>query len=361
MQIKQRRLWLILGSVGALFVGLVLSFIIWYNLQLRPVDPSAQQTVVVNIQPGSTPDQIGDSLKEEGLIRSVFAFSVHTKLNKIASSLQAGAHTLSPSQSTPEIAKGLLKAETEDLLVQFLPGAMLVDNSSTPTANKQDVRSTLERLGYDRSEIEQAFTADYSQYDNTLFKGRPQGAGIEGYIYGETYHISPGASVEDILKRTFDEFWRIIQQNDLENQFKQQGMTLFDGITLASIVQKEVSCHGAQVCDDQRQVAQVFHKRLKDGISLGADATFIYAAAQAGRPPTVDFDSPYNTRIHHGLTPGPISSPGLGALLAVADPADGDYLFFVSGDDGVNYFARTEAEHIENTRRYCDVNCRLPQ
>ncbi len=361
MRINRRKGWVILASVVAVVVVALLSIVFWYNWQLRPADSSNTEQISVTIESGTTPDGIAGVLHEEGLIRSQFAFSTYTKLNGLSGSLQAGIHRLSPSQSTPEIAESLQRAETEDMVVQFVPGAMLRDNSSTDADSKQDVRSVLERLGYERAEIERAFAADYSEYNDTLFKGRPQGAGIEGYIYGETYHVAADATVEQILKRTFDEFWKVITDNNLEASLADQNLSLFEGIILASIVQKEVSCQGSQVCDDQKQVAQVFFKRLNEGISLGADATFIYAAAQAGQSPTVNFDSPYNTRIHMGLTPGPISSPGLGALLAVANPAEGDYLFFVSGDDGINYFSRTEAEHIANTRQHCDVNCRLPQ
>ena len=360
MQIKKPKIRLILGSVAALLAGALLSFVVWYNLQLRPADASSTDKIVVNIEPGTTPGEIADILFYNGLIRNSFAFTVHVKLNGQSASLQAGLHRLSPSQSVPDIALSLQEAETEGQVVQIVPGAMLMDNSSTSEDKKQDIRSTFERLGYSRADIERAFTADYGEYNDTLFRGRPQNMGIEGYIYGETYHMPQNASVEQIIRRSFDEFVKKIDEHKLEAKFAKQGLTLYEGITLASIVQKEVSCQGSQTCDDQRQVAQVFFKRLEDGISLGADATFVYAAAQAGRRPTVDFDSPYNTRIHTGLPPGPISSPGLGALLAVADPAEGDYLFFVSGDDGVNYFSRTEAEHLENTRRYCQVNCLLP-
>ena len=97
-------------------------------------------------------------------------------------------------------------------------------------------------------------------------------------------------------------------------------------------------------------MAQVFLKRLSEDMALGSDVTFIYAASQDGKTPTVDYDSPC-----------PISSPGLGALLAVAEPAEGDYLYFVAGDDGVTYFTRTEEEHNEAVRNHCQVNCLLSE
>lgn len=361
MQIRRPKWWMVVIGIAAVVLGALLSFALWYMLQLRPVSVEQAEQVEVMIEPGMTPDNIGAFLKERELVRSQMAFVIHAKLNGLSGGLQAGMHKLSPSQSIPEIAESLQKAEAQDMVVQLLPGAMLRDNSGKDSSEKQDIRSTLERLGYTREETERGFAADYSSYDATLFQGRPAGASIEGYVYGETYHFEPGVSVEAVLRQSFDELWKRVQEHDLEARFAERGLTLYEGLTLASVIQREVSCQGSQVCDDQKQVAQVFFKRLDEGISLGADATFIYAAAQAGVAPTVDFDSPYNTRIHGGLPPGPISSPGLGALLAVADPAEGDYLFFVSGDDGVNYFARTEAEHVENTRLHCQVNCLLPQ
>jgi UPF0755 protein len=92
---------------------------------------------------------------------------------------------------------------------------------------------------------------------------------------------------------------------------------------------------------------------------LGADATFVYAAKKLGTAPSVNLESPYNTRIHAGLPPGPIASPGKSALEAAGNPATGDYLFFVSGDDGTTYFTRTQQEHDQKTREYCHKNCSL--
>jgi UPF0755 protein len=361
MGIKKRKWWLVaIGIIGVLVIGMGAAGL-WYIVQLKPVDNSNTERVAVVIESGSSPSEIAHMLKEKKLVRNAFAFLVYARVNGAALNFQAGLHRISQSQSVPEVVETLQNADTEEKVVQFVPGAMLRDNSSTSTEKKQDIRTTLERLGYQQEEIERAFVADYSDYNDTLFKDRPAGAGIEGYVWGETYYVAADATVEQILRRTFDEYVKQIKENNLEAAFEKQGLTLYEGITLASIIQKEVSCHGKQVCDDQKQVAQVFLKRLNEGISLGSDVTFIYAAAQDGKTPTVDYDSLYNTRIHQGLPPGPISTPGLGALLAVAEPAEGDYLFFVSGDDGTMYYTRTDEEHNEITRKYCQVNCLLPQ
>jgi len=130
---------------------------------------------------------------------------------------------------------------------------------------------------------------------------------------------------------------------------------LYQGITLASIIQREVS--GTK---DQSQVAQVFYSRLAQGTPLGSDVTYQYAAKKLGVTPSPSLDSPYNTRKYAGLPPGPIATPGLSALQAVATPAPGDYLYFLSGDDNVTYFARTDAEHEANIQNHCHKKCLLP-
>lgn len=90
---------------------------------------------------------------------------------------------------------------------------------------------------------------------------------------------------------------------------------------------------------------------------LGSDVTYHYAADKLGVEPSPSLESPYNTRIHKGLPPGPIATPGLSALMAVADPASGDYLYFLSGDDDKTYYAKTEQEHQANIENHCKIKC----
>jgi UPF0755 protein len=94
-------------------------------------------------------------------------------------------------------------------------------------------------------------------------------------------------------------------------------------------------------------------------MTLGSDVTYQYAAKKLGVAPHPGLDSPYNTRIHAGLPPGPIATPGKTALIAVANPSDNDYLFFLSGDDNVMYYAKTDAEHQRNIVLHCQKKCAI--
>lgn len=312
----------------------------WYQQQLSPVMADSSVRVRVVIESGSTPNTIARQLKSQEVIRSETAFLIYTQLTKTRDGLKAGTYNLRPSESLPQIVQHLVAGKQDEFSITFLPGDTLANH-----------RKRLIEAGYGAAEVDAALA---KRYDHPALATKPASADLEGYIYGETYRFLTTATVEDVLRRSFDELDKQIKKYDLINAYKKQDLTLYQGITLASIVQKEVSGPA-----DSAQVAQVFLRRLAIGMPLGADATFVYAAKKAGQTPSVDFPSPYNTRIAKGLPPGPISSPGEQALLAVARPAGGDYLYFVSGDDGKTYFSSTLEEHQVLTRQYCQKNCAL--
>lgn len=325
----------------AIIAGLIIGALLWYNNQLSPKSTDKNQLIAVTIVSGSNPVQIGELLQDKSVIRSAVAFDFYTRLSGNRGNLQAGTYRLSPSESTREIVGHLANGTTDSFDITFLPGA---------TVNQD--RKVLLNAGFQAEEIDRALT---KTYDSPLFQTKPAGSSLEGYIYGETYKFNSGATVEQILTRAFDEFYSVVTKNDLIARFKTQGLNLYQGITLASIIQREVS-----VASDQKQVAQVFYTRLHTGITLGSDVTFIYAANKLNIKPVSTLDSPYNTRIYAGLPPGPIASPGLGALQAVAAPASGDYVYFISGDDNITYFSRTAAEHDANIANHCKIKCNQP-
>lgn len=310
----------------------------WYSYNLKPVSQEYSEIIVV-IEPGSSRVTIGDQLEELELIRSSSAFNWYVRTNGESQSLQAGTYKLSPSFSTQEIVTMLVDGKVDTSLVSIYPGRRL-----------DQVASDLVEQGFSQSEVSSALKAKYS---SPLFRDKPAGTSLEGYIFPETYQITTDSTASDVVEQSFDVFYSQIT-NEMMAGIQKQGLNLYEAITLASVVQKEVSDP-----DAQRQVAQVFLKRLDEGMVLGSDVTFIYAADVAGMERTVDFDSPYNTRIHGGLPPGPISNFNISALKAVADPASGDYLYFVAGDDGKVYYSNTLSEHEANAAKYCKKACEL--
>ena len=310
-----------------------------YMKGLSPVGTNKDEYVKVSIVSGTAPTTIGEILEDKGVIKSSRAFSIYTRITKTQNSLQAGTYRLSPSESTPDIVKHLTNGSVDTFSLTFLPGATLAED-----------KKVLLKAGFTEENIDAAFA---KTYDSPLFAGKPASADLEGYVYGETYSFASDATVEDVLNRTFQQFYKAVQENDLEAKYKTQGLTLYEGITLASIVQRE------SIGGDEAQIAQVFYKRLSVDMPLGSDVTYQYIADKTGVARDPDLDSPYNTRKYPGLPPGPISAPGLAALKAVAAPAAGDYVYFLSGDDDVTYFARTLDEHEANISAHCKVKCSI--
>lgn len=347
--------WVVGVILSLVLIGLGACFA-WYTHSLAAVDKEGDTEKWVTIKSGMTPREIATELKNQGVIRSGLAFEVYVQQIGVYGKLQAGTCLLRTSLSIEEIAAKLVEGCHDSRLVTFYPGGTLVDSQYKP--QKQDATTALKRVGYTDVQIKAAFAKTYT---GALFEGKPAGASLEGYIYGDTYYIATTDGPEVALQTAFDHMYKQIKDNDLVNKFKEQGLTLYQGITLASIVQREMGC-GAQDQDEacyqtQRQIAQVFYKRLREGKVLGSDVTFIYGADLLGVTPTTTLDSPYNTRVRTGLPPGPIATPGLGALKATADPAEGDYEYFLAGDDGKVYFAKTSEEHQSNITNHCQKLC----
>jgi len=332
--------WSIIGFV-ALIVLTLGGILLWYTVQLSPVNSANTDKTLVTIESGSSPDEIATLLKDKGLIRSPKAFLWHTRLQGVQNSLQAGTYRLSPSESTPAITEHLTSGKVDTFNIRFLPGATLADN-----------RKVLVAAGYSEAEVDAALA---KTYDSPLFEGKPAEADLEGYIYGETYSFATDTSVEAILEHVFEHYYQVVQDNNLVALYKAQGLSLFEGITLASIVQREASPGG----EDMPQIAQVFYRRLANGMPLGSDVTYQYIADKTGVARDPNLDSPYNTRRYAGLPPGPIATPGEKALVAVANPAEGDYLYFLSGDDDITYFARNLDEHEANITNHCQKKCQI--
>ena len=221
-----------------------------------------------------------------------------------------------------------------------------------------EVKKSLIEVGYPESEVDEALNANYNY---SFLQGRPEGATLEGYLFGETHEFYKSASVKEVIETFLKGMGDVIEQNNLVTQYQAQGLTLHEGITLASVVQKEAPS------PEQPTVAQVFLSRLDAGIPLGSDVTVSYALdtidpdrqTYQDNQAALTVDSCYNTRVHAGLPCGPISNPGLSALLAVANPSDTSYFYFLTGDDGMMYYSYTESEHNQNIVSHCQELCNV--
>ena len=359
--------WLIvLVVVVIVLAAAALAMFKWYENQLLPVSTDSKK-VSVSIEDGSSVSTIASTLASKKLIRHPLAFEIYVRLNG-KTSIKAGSCMIAPSESVADIVSHMNKGCHDFKTITFYPGGTLENSKykasqSSGGVDKTSVRYVLRQAGYSDSEISSAFKAKYS---GPLFADRPSGGSLEGYVFGETYRVSSDATVKEVLQTAFDHMYKVVQKDDLVNKFKAQGLTLYQGLTLASIVERELGCEDKPTTvrknrcyEYQRGIAQVFLLRYKKNMQLGSDVTFVYAADKAGVKPTVDIDSPYNTRRKPGLPPTPIATPGELSLKAVADPAPADNLFFIAGDDGLIYFAKTDKEHKTNIDKYCQKLCSI--
>ncbi len=344
---KLRVFMIILSTILLVAVMIFGGLYSWYQSQLSPVTADTTKHVRLTIKPGMTPAEIANLLEKSSVIRSSLAFTIYTKLSGTENNLKAGAYDLHPSKSTPSIVDHLVEGKSDTFRVTFLPGDTVSNG-----------KKVLLSLDFTQAQIDSAFSKNYT---SPLFDGKPAGMGLEGYLYGETVEFRSDASVSDVLQRFFDEFEKFVIDNNLVASFKKQGLNLYQGITLASIVQRETAGDGSgEATNDQRQVARVFLNRMKAGMNLGSDVTYQYAAKIMGVQPDPKLDSPYNTRIHAGLPPGPIATPGNSSLLAVANPGKNNYLFFLSGDDEKMHYATTDEQHQQNVADFCHTKCSIP-
>ncbi|MEO5691210.1 MAG: endolytic transglycosylase MltG [Candidatus Saccharimonadales bacterium] len=332
----------IIGVIAVILIILI-GACVYIMSALGPVDSSSSRNVRFVVTAGESATDIAKSLHDNKLINDPFVFQLYTQLTGKKSQLQAGGYILKKSYSLSEIVDHISSGKTDEVSVTILPGLTL-EQLADP-----EVKGSLAQQGFTRDEITSAYSATY---DSKLLEGISANDSLEGYIYPETYRMLASDTLTKIFQLSFDELSELVDEQNITAKLQQQGLSLRQGIILASIVQKEVSD-----ASEQKQVAQVFHKRLKEGVVLGSDVTFMYIAEREGREPSVNDPSPYNTRKNGGLPPGPISNFTFSALLAVAEPAPGDFMYFVAGDDGTTHFAKTQAEHESNVSKYCTTLC----
>lgn len=310
-----------------------------YNRDLRPVS-SSQKTQIVNITSGSSIKQIAAELQGDKLIRSAWAFELYAHAHDLSSSLQAGTYALSPSQSTSGIINILTHGKVASKLVTILPGKRI-----------DQIRTDLINDGFSPASVDAALNpSQYSGLPALAFKPASVST-LEGLLWPDSFQKDSTTSPSLIIHESLVEMGEHLTPS-VQAAFASEGLTTYQGITLTSVVQQEVN-----KASDQAQVAQVFLSRLKTNMPLGSDVTADYGSIEAGQSPSLTYDSPYNTLIHTGLPPTPISTISEQALNAVEHPANTSWLYFVTGDNGTTYFSTTLAQHQQQTTQYCHKLC----
>ncbi|MBX7212536.1 MAG: endolytic transglycosylase MltG [Thermoflexales bacterium] len=302
-------------------------------------DPTPQN---FTIQPGESVQSVSARLQKQGLVRDAELFRLYVRMNGLDAGINAGSFTLRPTMSIEEIAVALQRGRAAEVSVTIPEGLRM-----------EEIADLLSRqLGVNSEEFKTAVRR--ADFDYAFLRDLPPGASLEGYLMPDTYRLPARPSARDVIQRMLDNYGQKVAP--LMSQA--QGRTARDILTVASIVERE-----AVKADEQPVIASVYLNRLKIGMKLDADPTTQYALGYDEakktwwRTLTVEdykFVDPfgYNTYVNPALPPGPIASPGLGAIQAVLKPATTNFFFFVANcnNDGGHQFSATFAEH---TRKLC--------
>lgn len=296
---------------------------------LLPAGPSQQK--LVQLKAGSSAHHIAAALAQNGIIRSEYAFLLWHYLHG-RKPLKAGEYAFDH------------RAPMREVYDRIAHGDIYFQTLVVPEGyNIFDIANAIEEAGLGKREdflkVARTDTALVRDFD-------PQATSLEGYLFPDTYHFTRTQSLHDMAAAMVRRFRQAAKEMGLNQN-------VHDVITMASIVEKET---GAP--EERPEVASVFYNRLQKNMVLATDPSVIYAALLENRYSGVihqsdlHFDSRYNTYRHAGLPPGPISNPGKASLAAAMHPAQTNYLYFVSDNQGHHRFARTDAEHAANVQAY---------
>ena len=310
-----------------------------YNAGLGPVSKS-QTTQIFIVDSGSTVRQISSKLEKEKLIKSAWAMELYIHSKDLSDKLQAGTYAFSPNQGTASIVKTMNRGDTSKRLIVILPGRRI-----------DQIRADFINQGFSPVSVDAALRpSNYSGLAILAFKPSSVNS-LEGLLWPESFQKDSTTTPEMIIRQSLQMMGRQITP-EVQASFASQGLTVYQGLTLASIITQEVS-----KAADQTQVSQVFLTRLKTDMALGSDVTAVYGSVTAGYAPSLTYDSPYNTHYHKGLPPTPISNVTASALYAASHPTSTGWLFFVTGDDGTTYFSTNLKDHQAYVDKYCHKLC----
>ncbi len=305
-----------------------------------------EEPVEVTVAAGMAPKEIGERLEEAHVIDSATQFSILVSLLGYDQMLQAGDYEF--DAGTP----------TLDAVYRIRQGIVSTRSVTVVESWRLDeIADALASQGVSKEEFLAAARVRNLPFD--FLQGLRASDSLEGYLFPATYPIRQRDKVEDIVSRMLQGFQEKVPQ-EVRQRAAASGLSLHDVVTLASIIERE-----AKVPTERPIMAQVFLSRLRQGIPLEADPTVQYAVAsdpasvqqygywkQELTRADLETPSPYNTYRQQGLPPGPICNPGLASILAVVQPSNTDYLYFVAKPDGSHAFASTLEEHQRNIEKY---------
>ena len=320
----------------AALVIIVLAIAWFANSLLQPFKGDGGEAVRVTIPQGSSLSQIADRLERAGVIEDAGFFQLRARIGGDSGNLRPGSY---------EFRKDMSFAAALDVLKQGVPPDV-VQVSIPEGLSRKEIRPLTAGLrgNYRRATLRSP-SLDPRDY------GAKRPTSLEGFLFPATYELKKGQRVARLREQQLANFKRNFAKVDLAYA-KRKNLNAYDVLVIASLIERE-----AMVARERPLIASVIYNRLHDDIRLDIDATTRFAVGNWKRPLKVSElqnPSPYNTRVHPGLPPGPIGNPGLASIRAAAHPAKTGYLFYVvkPGTCGKHNFAKTDAEFQSYVNEY---------
>lgn len=333
-------------SVRRILLGIIMFIVVvliavsaWFMWVINAAQPSTATEHNITIADGSGVKIIATQLEQQQLIRSRQAFIFYALITRQAKDLQAGDYYIDQAtiaQIVSQIAQGRVDIREEK--VTLIEGW-----------NRFDIQNELRAHQLDADGFVQTVVNSDVQLNETLLDGKPKNSTLEGYLFPDTYTFTRDESGKEMIQKMVDNMQSKLT-DDMKQKIAASEFTFYEILTLASIVEKEVSKP-----EDRPFVAGVFIQRTKDDYFLESDATVNYVTGKSTTRPTgedITQDSQYNTYKYKGLPPGPISNPSIDSIRAVLEPTLTDYYYFLATPEGETLFSTTYEEHLQKRYQY---------
>lgn len=342
----KRLVWTTIGVILLLLVAAGGGAVLYVSNALKPVAAEAKEVRLV-IPAGTGSAAIARLLEEHGLIRDARVFRYYLLYKQEGSRFQAGEYAMQPGMELDEIIAKMNRGDIvkEEMIRFTIPeGFTVLQIADRLSELEQFDRETFLALADSKEALPGSkWAADIP--DDPGLRHR-----LEGYLFPETYEMKKNSTTKDIVQRMASQLDRKLAElpSDWPDRLEQLKLSFHEMMTIASLIEREV------VDDEERPlVASVIYNRMKIAMKLQIDATVQYTFDTPKErlfEKDLQVDSPYNTYRIGGLPPGPIAAPSLKSIRAALYPAESDYLFYVTKNDGTpkHAFARTYNEHLKN-------------
>jgi len=297
---------------------------------------------IFNIAKGEGSNAIAADLQTEGFISQKIYFWLYLKSHNLLNKIYPGAYLLNGDLTIPEIVAVITNPQKTFVSVTFPEGWTAEQMADRLDAKGFDGKTFLNLVNNPPKDIISQFS---------VFSDKPANASLEGYLFPDTYNFSKDATPEGILKKILNNTEAKIT-SDMKNEIISQKKSIFQILTMASILEKEVSS-----TEDFKIVSGIFWNRIAAGQALQSCATLAFVLGENKEQYSLadtQVKSPYNTYLNKGLPPGPISNPGMNTILAALNPTNTDYNYFLTDPKNKSntVYAKTYTEHVANKLKF---------